>query len=92
MRLDYQCYNCKNCSTPISSRKTTPFSELKCSATIGQGVRPAATVGECIDYEPWSPTLSENEFIEKYCHNCGTQRCEGIGTPWFDGCERRFEM
>ena len=26
------------------------------------------------------------EFTEHYCHNCGSQRCEGIGTEWFGGC------
>lgn len=31
--------------------------------------------------------LTEKEFIEEYCHNCSSQRCEGIGTEWFDGCK-----
>ena len=31
--------------------------------------------------------LTQEEFIQKYCYNCGTQRCEGIGTEWFDGCK-----
>ena len=26
------------------------------------------------------------EFVQHYCHNCGSQRCEGVGTPWFEGC------
>lgn len=26
------------------------------------------------------------EFAKLYCSNCGSQRCEGIGTPWFEGC------
>ena len=30
--------------------------------------------------------MTEKQFVETYCHNCGTQRCEGIGTEWFDGC------
>lgn len=30
--------------------------------------------------------LSAKEFYEKYCLLCGSQRCEGIGTVWFDGC------
>lgn len=36
--------------------------------------------------------LSEKEFVKKYCHNCGSQRCEGIGTDWFDGCQHRHEL
>ena len=30
--------------------------------------------------------LSAEEFYEKFCSGCGSQRCEGIGTMWFDGC------
>lgn len=37
-------------------------------------------------------TLTKQEFIEKYCHNCGSQRCEGIGTPWFEGCRMKHEL
>ena len=33
--------------------------------------------------------MNDKEFIEKYCHNCGTQRCEGIGTEWFEGCRHK---
>lgn len=36
--------------------------------------------------------LTEKEFIEKYCKKCGSQRCEGIGTDWFDGCQHRYEL
>ena len=34
--------------------------------------------------------MNNTQFIEKYCHNCGTQRCEGIGTEWFEGCPYRW--
>ena len=37
-------------------------------------------------------TLTKAEFIEKYCHNCGSQRCEGIGTEWFEGCRHKDEL
>ena len=37
-------------------------------------------------------TLSEQEFVEKYCHNCGSQRCEGIGTEWFEGCQYKKQL
>lgn len=36
--------------------------------------------------------LTEEEFYEKYCQMCGSQRCEGTGTPWFDGCEYKYEL
>lgn len=36
--------------------------------------------------------MNESDFIEKHCLWCGTQRCEGIATVWFDGCPHRFEL
>lgn len=36
---------------------------------------------------PQQEKLSAEEFYEKFCLNCGSQRCEGIGTDWFEGCE-----
>ena len=31
--------------------------------------------------------LTQEEFIALHCNVCGSQRCEGIGTEWFDGCK-----
>lgn len=36
--------------------------------------------------------MNREEFVEKHCKMCGTQRCEGIGTEWFDGCHYRNEL
>lgn len=36
--------------------------------------------------------LSTQAFKEKYCINCGSQRCEGIESEWFDGCQHRYEL
>lgn len=36
--------------------------------------------------------MNDKEFEETYCSNCGTQRCEGIGTDWFDGCKHKQEL
>ena len=36
--------------------------------------------------------LTEEEFYKKYCQTCGSQRCEGISTEWFDGCRYRYEL
>lgn len=33
--------------------------------------------------------IGKAEFVEKFCHNCSSQRCEGIGTPWFNGCRNK---
>ena len=34
--------------------------------------------------------MDDKQFIETYCNNCGSQRCEGIGTEWFKGCKYRW--
>lgn len=36
--------------------------------------------------------MNEQQFIETYCHGCGTQRCEGPGTEWFEGCQKRWNL
>ena len=36
--------------------------------------------------------MTEKQFIMTYCYNCGTQRCEGIGTEWFEGCPKRWNL
>lgn len=36
--------------------------------------------------------MNKKQFIETYCHNCGTQRCEGIDTEWFEGCPKRWNL
>lgn len=36
--------------------------------------------------------MNEEQFIKTYCHNCGTQRCEGVGSPWFEGCKYRWNL
>lgn len=36
--------------------------------------------------------MNEKQFVETYCHNCGTQRCEGIGTEWFEGCKYKWGL
>jgi len=39
-----------------------------------------------------SVKLTEKEFYQKYCQMCGSQRCEGIGTEWFNGCKYKNEL
>ena len=36
--------------------------------------------------------MNEKEFVEKYCGLCGTQRCEGIHSEWFEGCKYRWNL
>lgn len=36
--------------------------------------------------------MTKAEYIEKYCRHCGSQRCEGIGTDWFEGCQHKDEL
>lgn len=44
-----------------------------------------------VDFEEFiiNELIDETEFINKYCLKCGSQRCEGIKTDWFDGCQYR---
>lgn len=35
---------------------------------------------------------NEEEFVEHFCHNCGSQRCEGVGTEWFEGCQYKEHL
>lgn len=32
--------------------------------------------------------LTKEEFIEQYCRSCGSQRCEGVDSEWFDACRK----
>lgn len=36
--------------------------------------------------------MNEKQFIETYCGKCGTQRCEGPGSEWFEGCQKRWNL
>ena len=31
--------------------------------------------------------ITTEQFEQIYCNTCGTQRCEGINSEWFDGCK-----
>lgn len=33
--------------------------------------------------------LTKEEFIERHCRSCGSQRCEGVDFEWFDGCKEK---
>lgn len=54
--------------------------------------------GICIDCdklqhpEDYNDKLSLKEFVEIYCHNCGSSKCEGIGTVWFQDCKYRDRL
>lgn len=36
--------------------------------------------------------LAKEDFCEKYCRMCGSQRCGGIDTEWFNGCMFKEEL
>ena len=40
------------------------------------------STGEMLDQE-----LKTIRFISEYCNNCGSQRCEGVNSEWFEGCK-----
>ena len=33
-----------------------------------------------------SVNLTKEEFVNKYCNYCGSQRCEGFDSIWLEGC------
>ena len=35
---------------------------------------------------------SVSDFEQTYCMNCGSQRCDGIYSEWFDGCIHKEEL
>lgn len=51
---------------------------------------------EVVMAKPMREVLEEiqdkQEFVSKYCRNCGSQRCEGVDTEWFDGCEHKEKL
>ncbi len=36
--------------------------------------------------------MNKEQFIKTHCRNCGSQRCEGIDSEWFDGCAKKWEL
>lgn len=36
--------------------------------------------------------LNRDNFFQKYCLLCGSQRCEGPGSEWFSGCEHKDKL
>ena len=36
--------------------------------------------------------MNKEQFVENYCLTCGTQRCEGIDSEWFEGCQKRWNL
>lgn len=49
----------------------------------------AALTGR-IEEEP--KKLSKDEFYKTHCAKCGSLRCEGIDSDWFDGCQHKDEL
>ena len=36
--------------------------------------------------------MNKEQFVKTHCQNCGSQRCEGIDSEWFDGCKYKWEL
>lgn len=45
----------------------------------------------CSNFKPIIK-LTSNQFIDTFCNNCGSQRCGGIGTEWFNGCRYKYYL
>lgn len=82
--MEHKCGMCKSytglgdwnlCCTESHDPKEFPFGRLCYEDT------PA-----CEKFNPIGK-LTKEEFYEKYCRKCGSQRCDGTETEWFDGCK-----
>ena len=64
-----------------------PYSKLfqSCIEPIENGIMDMYGVDLCEFEDP-------KEFTKHYCHNCGSQRCEGVGTCWFEGCQHKEHL
>ena len=73
---------------PVCGRGLSPFTAFcpchDCSGAITYGT--ATELAPKININTEIMKVSPEQFVETYCHNCGSQRCEGIGTDWFEGC------
>lgn len=36
--------------------------------------------------------ITKEEFYKKHCCKCGSLRCEGMDSEWFNGCRHRHEL
>ena len=50
---------------------------------------PSAIIGNS---EAPTAKLSAEEFTEKYCRQCGSQRCTDVDSIWFDGCGYKYQL
>ena len=72
----------------FGTHQVEDFSSFGSGSISAEGVKEDWWCGELGDYKMFRPIkLTPEEFIALHCHNCGSQRCEGIGTEWFDGCK-----
>lgn len=87
---------CQNAMDIAYSRENKPPKYKSICKICGEAVfhEDITSDGICVscDNKLEKTKYTEKEFIEKYCHNCGSQRCEGIGTEWFDGCHHKYEL
>lgn len=66
---------------------------MSCYKSGGCGVYEMYSCSECPASKPEylnrnkKKLLTEKKFVQEYCNNCGSQRCEGIWTEWFYVCK-----
>lgn len=68
-----------------SIRKKSYFTDI-------ESEHKSTTQSTTLEINEVKPKLDDEAFLHKYCYGCGSQRCEGIGTPWFEGCQYRHEL
>ena len=73
---EYGDYHCEVCKAIIEKDEWTRHNYYYCYHCGSSMI-----VGE------EDTNLTKEEFIDEYCTFCGSQRCEGIDSIWFEGCK-----
>ncbi len=87
----YEMYSCSECpaSKPeYLNKKTPPLEELLSYVGIipDEYVERSKIVHEDV-FKDGVAHLTSEQFEKLYCNICGSQRCEGVDSEWFDGCK-----
>ena len=89
-----RCEKRHNCSLHyLNSFGTYQIEDFSTFGSGGIGDVGTWWCGSLGNYKMYKPVkYSREEFIAKHCSVCGSQRCEGVDTEWFDGCKFKDEL
>lgn len=87
------CKRLKECGLHYSNNfdgmhQIEDFSRCGSGCISTEGIKENWWCGELGDYKMFRPIkLTREEFVKLHCSVCGFQRCEGVGTEWFNECK-----